>query len=91
MASHEMLRLQPTQHLCAPTLSTVLRNLVAELRRCKNEQRDGYVGSLGSLMGVGGLDLTQTCVVNLSGCYSSKEGDFLFLVRCLRFCIIWIV
>ena len=71
MAAHEMLRLEPTQHLCAPTLSTVFlcghltnRSLVAESRRCRNEQRDGYVVSLVSLMGVGGHDLTQTCVAN---------------------------
>ena len=44
-------------------------NLAAELRRCRNMQRDEYVGSLGSLMGVGELDLTPTCVANLIGCH----------------------
>ena len=71
MAVRVMLRLEPIQHLYALTLNTVLlyglltnRSLAADLRRCRNEQRDGYVGSLGSLMGVGGLDLTQICVAN---------------------------
>ena len=40
------------------------RSLVAALRRCRNEQQDGYVGSLGGLMGMGGPAPTPTCVAN---------------------------